>query len=49
MPSDARVIRLAPWLLEVIVTRPDKPWDEAVSQHAKRKDAERAAQAARDA
>jgi hypothetical protein len=38
-----RVVRLAPWLLEVVRERADRPWDEAVSTHNKRSDAERAA------
>jgi len=45
--SEVRVVRLQPWALEVIREREDRPWDEALSLHGKRKDAERAAQEAR--
>lgn len=38
-----RVVRLAPWLLEVVEDRPAALWDRAISTHSKRRDAERAA------
>lgn len=47
--TEARVVRLAPWLLEVVRECPDKPWDAAVSTHGKRRDAEIAAREADNA
>jgi hypothetical protein len=46
--GSARVVRLAQWLLEVVQERPDRPWDEAIGQHAKRRDAERQAREIND-
>lgn len=44
---DARVVRLAPWCLEVVVTCDGAPWDRAVGVFSKRRDAERTAAALR--
>lgn len=42
-----RVVRLQPWSVEVVQQRDDRPWDEAVSLRAKRRDAEQHAAALR--
>jgi hypothetical protein len=46
-PENVRIVRLQPWSLELVRSRSDRPWDEAVGLYENRKAAKHAAAALR--